>query len=96
MDEEQSVKNRITWMSVKHRINRGEKLMDYTGKILLIRKTLGLSQDALGKRIGLTGAHISRLETGISIAISLSIYGLFFIRVIAMVRWDIGDSTFLI
>lgn len=66
MVDEQSVKNRITWMIVKHRINRGEKLMDYSKKILLIRKTLGLSQEALGKRIGLTGTHISRLETGIS------------------------------
>jgi len=40
--------------------------MDYSKKIRMIRETLGLSQAALGKSIGLTGAHISRLETGIS------------------------------
>lgn len=38
--------------------------MDYSKKIRMIRETLGLSQAALGKSIGLTGAHISRLETG--------------------------------
>ena len=38
--------------------------MDYTKKIKTIRGTLGLSQEALGKRIGLTNAHISRLESG--------------------------------
>ena len=40
--------------------------MDYSKKIRMIRETLGLSQAALGKSIDLTGAHISRLETGIS------------------------------
>lgn len=30
----------------------------------MIRETLGISQAVLGKRIDLTGAHISRLETG--------------------------------
>lgn len=40
--------------------------MDYSKKIRMIRETLGISQAVLGKRIDLTGAHISRLETGIS------------------------------
>ncbi len=38
--------------------------MDYSRKLKLIRETLGLSQEAIGKRVGLSGAHISRLETG--------------------------------
>lgn len=38
--------------------------MDYRKKLRTIRESLGLSQEALGKRIGLTGAHISRLENG--------------------------------
>lgn len=38
--------------------------MDYRIKLRMIRKSLGLSQEALGKSIGLTGAHISRLENG--------------------------------
>lgn len=38
--------------------------MDYTRKLLLIRKILGLSQAALGKRIDLTGPHVYRLENG--------------------------------
>lgn len=38
--------------------------MDYTRKLLLIRKTLGLSQAALGNRIDLTGPHVYRLENG--------------------------------
>lgn len=38
--------------------------MDYGKKLRMIRESLGLSQEALGKRIGLTGAHISRLENG--------------------------------
>ena len=33
-------------------------------KLRMIRESLGLSQEALGKRIGLTGAHVSRLENG--------------------------------
>lgn len=38
--------------------------MDYRKKLRTIRESLGLSQEALGKRIGLTGAHISGLENG--------------------------------
>lgn len=38
--------------------------MDYSKKLRIIREYLGLSQEALGKIISLTGAHISRLEKG--------------------------------
>ena len=45
-------------------IEMKENLMDYSKKLKTIRDTLGLSQEALGKRLGLSGAHISRLEKG--------------------------------
>lgn len=33
-------------------------------RILAVRKSLGISQDAFGKKLGVTGATISRLESG--------------------------------
>lgn len=36
--------------------------MNYSKKIRTLREFLGLSQDAFGKRIGLTGAYVFRLE----------------------------------
>ena len=39
-------------------------MIDYRKKIRMIRESLGLSQAALGSSIGLTNAHISRLESG--------------------------------
>ncbi len=38
--------------------------MNHSKKLRLIREKLGFSQEALGKRINHTGAHISRLENG--------------------------------
>jgi transcriptional regulator with XRE-family HTH domain len=34
------------------------------GNIRLLRKQLGLSQDALAKRVGITPAHMCNLEAG--------------------------------
>ena len=39
-------------------------MVNYSKKIRMVRESLGLSQAALGSSIGLTNAHISRLESG--------------------------------